>query len=114
MAGRKLSREHRKGGDRPTEIELPEGDALKLDVSAAGGKPQRLVVATCGEVEHRDRLNTDSSVSRDRFVKRLAVKLGIDREVLVPRVDPQLMKLADEIDESVGAGGTEVTTRSRA
>ena len=87
------------------EIELPEGEPLKLYVSPAGGKPQRLVVANRGDVEHRDRLNTDSSISRDRFVKKLAEKLGIERDVLTPSVDPQLTKLAGEIDESAGAGG---------
>jgi hypothetical protein len=87
------------------EIELPVDGPLKLEVSPTGGKPQRLVVATCGEVEHRDRLNTDSSISRDRFVKRLSGKLRIERDVLAPLVDPQLTKLADEIDESAGAGG---------
>ena len=95
--------------ERPTsasvEIELPEGDPLKLEVSPAGKKPQRLVVATRGEIEHRDRLNTDSSISRDRFIKKLAEKLGIERDVLVPLVDLQLTKLASEIDESAGAGG---------
>lgn len=87
------------------EMELPDGDPLKLEVSPAGGKPQRLVVAMRGEVEHRDRLNTDSSISRDRFVKKLAEKLGVEREMLAPMVDPQLTKLAGEIDESGGAGG---------
>ena len=88
------------------ETELPVGDALKLEVSPAGGKPQRLVVATCGEVEHRDRLNTDSSISRDRFVKKLSEKLGIERDVIAPLVDRQLTKLAGEIDESAAAGGS--------
>lgn len=87
------------------EIELPDGDPLKLEVSPAGGKPQRLVVATRGEAAHRDQLNTDSSISRDRFVKKLAEKLGVEREMLAPLVDPQLTKLAGEIDESSGAGG---------
>jgi len=89
------------------EIPLPAGDPLKLEVSPAFGKPQRLVVATRGDVEHRDRLNTDSSVSRDRFVKKLGEKLGIERSVLAPLVDSQLTKLAGEIDESGGGGGTD-------
>lgn len=81
------------------EIALPEGDPLKLEVSPAGSEPQRLVVATRGEMEHRDRINTDSSTSRDRFTKKLSEKLGIDRAVLGPLVDPWLTKLAGEIDE---------------
>ncbi len=86
-------------------LELPEGEPVKLEVSPAGGKPQRLVVAVRGDVEFRDRINTDSSVSRDRFIKKLAAKLGIDREVLAPLVDSLLTKLAGEIDHTVGPGG---------
>jgi len=95
--------------EKPTtasvDIELAEGESVKLEVSPAGGKPQRLVVAKRGEVEHRDRLNTDSSVSRERFIKKLAEKIGIERGVLAPLVDPQLTKLAGEIDETAGHGG---------
>jgi hypothetical protein len=32
-------------------------------------------VARRGELEHRDRLNTDSSTSRERFTKKLSAKL---------------------------------------
>lgn len=81
------------------EIAMPDGDPLKLEVSPAGREPQRLVVATRGEVEHRDRINTDSNTSRERFTKKLAEKLGIDRAALAPLIDPHLTKLADEIDE---------------
>jgi hypothetical protein len=81
------------------EISLPEGEPLKLEVSPAGREPQRLVVAIRGEMEHRDRLNTDSSTSRERFIKKLAAKLGVERDVLAPLIDAQLIKLADEIDE---------------
>jgi hypothetical protein len=81
------------------EIALPEGEPLQLEVSAAGREPQRLVVAVRGKVEHRDRINTDSSTSRDRFIKKLGEKLGIDRSVLSPLVDPQLTEQADKIDE---------------
>jgi hypothetical protein len=80
------------------EIALPEGEPLILEVSPAGREPQRLVIAKRGELEHRDRINTDSSTSRDRFVKKLAGKLGVDRAMLAAAVDPQLTKLAGEID----------------
>jgi hypothetical protein len=80
------------------EIPLPEGDPIILKVAAAAGRPQRLITATRGEVEHRDRINTDSSISRDRFVKKLADKLSIDPSSIFPRIDAQLPKLADEID----------------
>jgi hypothetical protein len=89
------------------EIALPEGDPLKLEVHPAGKEPQRVVVAIRGDVEHRDRINTDSSVSRDRFVKKLATKIGVDRDVLFPHIDSQLTKLADEIDSKNPMAGGE-------
>ena len=87
------------------EIALPEGEPLVLDVLPAGREPQRLVIGKRGELEHRDRINTDSSTSRDRFTKKLAEKLGIERAVLAPLVDPQLTKLAAEIDQQGQAAG---------
>lgn len=85
------------------EIPLPEGEPLKLEVSPAGREPQRLVVAVRGKIEHRDRINTDSSTSRERFIKKLATKIGVERDVLAPLIDAQLIKLADEIDEKAPA-----------
>lgn len=85
------------------EISLPEGEPVRLEVSPAGRKPQRLVVAMRGEVEHRDRINTDSSASREKFIKKLATKINVEREVLAPLVEPQLTKLATEIDEKCPA-----------
>ncbi len=81
------------------DVALPEGDPIKLQVSPAGRQPQRLVVAIRGNVEHRDRINTDSSQSRERFLNKLATKFGIEHDVLAPLVEPQLTKLAGEIDE---------------
>jgi hypothetical protein len=81
------------------EIALPDGEPLKLEVSPTGGKPQRLVSGSRGEVEHRDHINTGSSISRDRFIKKLAAKLGIEDVKLGPLIESQLTKLADEIDE---------------
>ncbi len=89
-----------------TEIELPTGDPVKLVVSGAGKKPQRLVVATRGDVFHRDRINTDSSISRDRFTKKLSEKLGIEVKTLAPLIDPKLTELADQADEqAAGSAG---------
>jgi hypothetical protein len=80
------------------EISLPNKGPLKLEVSPAGRELRRLVVATWGEREHRDRINTDSNTSRERFIKKLATKIGIERDTLALLIDPQLTKLADEID----------------
>jgi hypothetical protein len=81
------------------EIPLPEGEPLKLGVSLAQRGPQRLVVAVRGKIEHRDRINSDSNTSRERFIKKLAAKIGIERDTLAPLIDAQLTRLADEIDE---------------
>jgi hypothetical protein len=98
------------------EIPLPEGTLLKLDVWPAGRQPQRLVVATRGDVQHRDRLNTDSSISRERFIKKLATKIGIERDTLAPLIEVQLTKLANEIDEKTPAPASqaEVEPQSQA
>lgn len=85
------------------EIEIQDSAPITLTVSPAGKKPQRLVTAVCGEVSHRDNINTDSSVSRDRFVKKLAAKLAADVAVLGPLVDPQMTALADQADQQGGA-----------
>jgi hypothetical protein len=82
------------------EVPLPGGDPLRLEVSPAGRESRRLVVASRGDLEHRDRLNTDSSTSRERFIKKLAAKLGIERNVVAPLIDDRLTTLADRIDES--------------
>jgi hypothetical protein len=98
------------------EIPLPEGALLKLEVSPAGREPQRLVVATRGDVQHRDRLNTDSSTSRERFIKKLATKIGIERDTLAPLIEQQLTKLANEIDAKYPAPASqaEVEAQSQA
>ena len=96
-------------GDVSAEIELPEGEPVTVTVSPAGKKPQRLVVAQRGDIFHRDRLDTDSSISRKRFVKELAAKIGVTAETLGPLVDPHLTELADQAKtpttESSGSGG---------
>jgi hypothetical protein len=85
------------------EIALPEGDPIKLEVSPAGRQPQRLVVATRGNIEHRDNINTNSNQSRERFINKLATKIGVERDVLAPLIEPQVTKLAGEIDEKAPA-----------
>jgi len=94
-------------GDVSAEVQLPEGDPLTLTVSPTFGKPQRLVVAKRGEITHRDRINTDSSMSRNRLLKQLAAKLGIDLAVLAPLVDPQITTLADQVDEQAATRAAE-------
>ena len=80
--------------DVSAEIQMPEGDPLTLTVSPTFGKPQRRVVAKREELSHRDRINTDSDISRGRFIKKLAAKLEVEVDVLGPLVDPQLTALA--------------------
>jgi hypothetical protein len=103
-------------GVASAEIPLPEGEPLKLAVSPAGRQSQRLVVAVRGNLEHRDRINADSSTSRERFIKKLATKIGIDRDILAPRIEAELTKLADEIDgkDRLHAGQAEDAAQSQA
>ena len=81
------------------QIALPEGGPLTLSVHPPDGRPQRLVVVTRGEVEHRDRIDTNSGVSRDRLIKKLAKKLNLDLDQLAALVEPQILKLADQCDD---------------
>jgi hypothetical protein len=83
-------------------IPLPERDPLTLQVFSAAGK-QQLIVATCGNIEHRDRLDTDRASSRDRFVAQIAAKLDMPAEVLFPLIENPMTKLASEANASGGA-----------
>ena len=94
-------------GDMSGDVQLPDGDPLTLTVSPTFGKPQRLVVAKRGEITHRDRINTDSAMSRNRLLKQLAAKLSIDLAVLTPLVDPQITALADQVDEQAATRAAE-------
>jgi hypothetical protein len=82
-----------------TQINLSEGDPLDLQVLPSRSKLQRLIVATRGELEHRDNINLDSSVSRSRFVKRIAAKVGMEQDDLDPLLDPVLIQLAAQVHE---------------
>jgi len=86
------------------KISLPEGDPLTLIVHAPDGRPQRMVVVVRGDFEHRDRIDTNSSISRDRLTKKLAAKLNMDREQLTALVEPQILKLADQCDVLAASG----------
>jgi len=90
-------------GDISGEVQIPEGDSITITVSPTFGKPQRLVAAKRSEIAHRDRINTDSATSRNRFIKHLAAKLGMEVDVLGPLVDPQITALADQVDEQTAA-----------
>src|SRR5690606_34308892 len=59
----------------------------------------RLVIVTRDDLEYRDNINTNSSVSRDRLFKKLAAKLGFDRDELADLLEPQILKLADQSDD---------------
>ena len=95
---------------------MPEGGPLTLTVSPRFGKPQRLVVAKRGKMSHRDRIDTDSSISRNRFVKELAQRLGVDVEVLGSLICPKITALADQVDEMAKdpAGGGDDKNRNQA
>lgn len=81
------------------EIEIPDAPPITLTVHPSRRKEQRLVVAAQGETSFRDNINTDSSVSRDRFIKKLAAKIGVDLAILAPLVEPHLTSLADSAEQ---------------
>jgi hypothetical protein len=78
---------------------LPEGEPLTIQVWPAGKESQRLVEVRRGEFKFRDRVSTDSSISRDRFAKKLATKIGIEFDKLAPLLEAELTKLGDAVDE---------------
>jgi hypothetical protein len=87
------------------EIELESVGTMILNVAPAGKKPQRLVQATCGDITLRDNIDTNSSISRGRLLKKLSARLSIDLDVVEPLIDPLLTELADQADaEAVDFG----------
>jgi hypothetical protein len=84
-----------------TQIEMPEGEPIELTVLSFKNKQQRRVVAERGEVNHRDNIDTNSGISRDRFIKKLAKKTGVELEILEPLVDSYLVQLGDHADEKL-------------
>jgi len=61
------------------KIEVPDGEPIGLTVFRAQMKHQRVVVAERNGAMHRDQINPNSSVSRDRFAKKAAKKFGFRR-----------------------------------
>ena len=102
-----------KNGDVSADVPMPEDDPLTLTVSPCFGKPQRLVAAKRGEISHRDRISTDSSISRDRFLNCLAQKLGMEFDEPGPLVDPQITALADQVDERAKRAGGDGDDKSQ-
>lgn len=94
-------------GSATTQIELPEGASLTLTVHPPDGRPQRRVVISRGDFEHRDRIDINSSMSRGRLTKQLAAKLNMNCDQLAALVEPQLMKLSDKCDDLVSSIGAE-------
>src|SRR6185369_13804346 len=88
-------------------IPVEGGDPITLNVSPPDRKEQRLVVVSHGGLEHRDRINTDKSVSRERFIKKAAAKLDMDKSALAKLLEDHLTKLADQAEQDQ-AGKSEV------
>ena len=92
---------------------------INIEVAPRNGQPRRVVVARFGEDgEHRSTINTDSAISRERFLRQLAKKTASDPEELVGRLDQKLTQLADEadvqaeLDAETDEEGTEGTAES--
>lgn len=97
-----------------TDVELPEGEPLRLILHPPQGRPQRLAVIRRGGFEFRDRVDTNSSTSRERLLKKLAEKLGIERGVLSALVEPHLIRLSDQCGQCAGSGADDDEEQSQA
>ncbi len=95
------------------EIEIPEHDSIVLTIGPAGKKPQRLVLGKCGGITYRDNINTDSSISRDRFIKKLAAKMGVEESVLRQLIEAHITELADQADRECGDLGDDEEPESQ-
>ena len=101
-------------GVATAEVALTEGEPIVLEISPPSGKGQRLVVARRGDEEYRDNFNTNSGTSRDRWVKRVAKRWTIDETELASKVEPELSKLAREVDQKAGGKGGRDEDQSQA
>jgi hypothetical protein len=80
---------------------------IQVHVAARDGKPQRLVVVSVDDTEHRDNINTDSATSRRRFVGDFAKKLRAEPASL-GHLESQIVAASDAADERAdmeAAGG---------
>jgi hypothetical protein len=73
---------------------------VTLSVAPTNGKPQRIVEAYSGQVLFRHSFDTNSAVSRQRFIAALAEKLSVDTSALA-HLDDELIKQADAADSAV-------------
>src|SRR5687767_12514724 len=78
----------------PRKPDLPQ---IEFQVASRSGQETRLVIATFGDDgEHRSKLNTDSAVSRERFLRQVAKKVDTDVEALIAKYDRKITQLADD------------------
>lgn len=75
-------------------------DRMTLDCGPKDEAGRRLVIATCGGVEHRDRLQTDNAFLRTRFAEATLNKFGwaLTPEAL-RELDDKLVQIADAEDQ---------------
>ena len=103
-----MSRKQLRNNDS-TEATTNQNQALTavpevtLLVAPRGKKPQRIVDATCGDVHHRDNIDTDSHQSRRRFFADFAKKLGCDVTALSAKYDAILLAEAEAADKTAAA-----------
>jgi hypothetical protein len=83
---------------------------INIEVAPRNGKPTRLVVAQFGQDgEYRATFNTDSAISRERFVAKLAGKAGIEDDDLLAKIDRKITKLADDADAEADAADEDLS-----
>ncbi len=78
-------------------------DELSVDVAPAGRRPQRLVIVSrCGMELHRDNLDTNSGISRDRLVRAVSKRIGVNVDSLAA-LDGLIVDAADKADADLEA-----------
>ena len=74
-------------------------DSLHFDCGPADSLGRRLVIATCGSLEHRDRFQTDDAFRRTRFAETMLDKfLWAHTPDLLAQIERKLLQLADRED----------------
>jgi putative DNA primase/helicase len=74
-------------------------DTLTIDCGPADRLGHRLVIATCGPMEHRDHFQTDDAFRRRRFAEAMLEKFAwaVTREIL-DEIEHKLVAVADRED----------------
>jgi putative DNA primase/helicase len=80
-------------------------EALAIQCGPASSDGRRLVIATLGKREHRDRLDTDDAFKRQKFRQECIRRLGLDDAAEVHEdIETKLIRAADAEDAHADGG----------